>query len=96
MAESSFRVPRPMKSHPRMGNTCVCAGVLLWSGIAAKEARTGRQDKSRDVRRGRSGRQVIDISSLRPSSTMCAAYARGAPSAMSLICLGFARIVVAP
>lgn len=92
----------PITAYPDTVAEFVAPRCRIWSEFLVegrpwqKSGRTRWQDKSRDVRLGRSDRQAKSFSGLRPFSKRCATHARGASLAMSLTCLGSAPIVVIP
>lgn len=92
----------PIDAYPDTVAGFVAPRCRIWSELLVggrpwqKSGGTRWQDKSRDVRRGRSVPKIINPNSLWPFSTRRAAQPRGALSATSLIFLGSAHIVVTP
>ena len=68
--------------------SCIWVGAAMDGEWWRKLGRAGRQDKSRDVRLGRSGRWRLDFNSFDMHLAMCARGSRCAAMRDRLILLG--------
>ena len=95
MAGTASIVPRRAMSHVVVRRCSVWGWWLVAGEAWQKSGRTGRQDKSRDVRRGRSGRWRFDISNFHLQSAMCGTGPRCAGKLRHLIFLARAHLAAA-
>ena len=92
MARTASVVPSAAMSHVVVGRCGVWGCWLVAGGTWQKLGRTGRQDKSRDVRHGRSGRWRLDFSNFHRQSAMCGAGPRCAAKQKHLVFLARAHL----
>ena len=92
MARTASAVPSAAMSHVVVGRCGVWGWWSVAGGMWQKSGRTGRQDKSRDVRLGRSGCWRFDFSNFHRQSTMCDTGPRCAGKRRHLVFLGRAHL----
>ncbi len=95
-ARMAFVMPLAALSQAVVQRCGIRQGSLVRLELRQKSGRSGRQDKSRDVRLGRSGRWRFDFNNFDMHLAMCAGGSRCAATPDSLILLAQAHLAGDP